>query len=344
MSFNECSEGEVNPFLVVDSPVDSFLEVPVVGCSDIESVEIQRLVVPGDSVSVARASGFGAVVHTPDGVDYYVGPELGLDRQWFDSDPAFANLSRGQFNVAEIDVARWKLDGDFVDVEVSFDLADGRSIEFRVNQARGREVPAAQFIPTPVLDELAVLRFLEVRGFGLLRRSSSVDVRLQGERLCPALFPFPIGGKRRYSARYAASCQLFGLNPAGSFTTTGGRFAATELSAPSPGLGWEFLPELPTQMEDGHRSEGCVTFEMEIGLVGKANYSISASAGGWDMELTRVRQEWKPPPGQIQLRSLAALRRKRRRHQDWVWTGSARPSVGAESVNSTWSLEAARPS
>ncbi len=313
------SAAESPVFLVLDSPVRSFLEIPISGDPTFDSIELQYL--SCDSPSTGRAAGcFAALVHTPAGVDLYLDPEIGLDREWFDTDPAYANLERAGFHLTPVMVERWEIAADRIDIDASFQLDDGRTVSFRVDQERGSDRVLRQFIPTPAIQNLALLRFLQVDGFGLLRRTSRVEVAIDGQALTPARFALPLGGKRRYAARYAARCFVVGLNPQGEHQLE-------DKTADESGgnLEWTFQPLLEDPVPS-NSTEGTVTFRMEIGQVATAQYCYRPTPEGFGIALTNVEQEWKPSKRNLQLWVLGLLRRLRRRNLTWHWSGIVSPA------------------
>ena len=324
------SAGQPQVFLVVDSPVRSFLEVPISGDPTFDSIELQYL--SCDSPSTGRATGcFAALVHTPAGVDLYLDPEIGLDREWFDTDPAYANLERAGFHLTPVIVDRWEIAADRVDVDASFQLDDGRAVSFRVEQERGSDRVLRQFIPTPAIRNLSLLRFLQVDGFGLLRRTSRVEVAIDGQALTAAPFALPLGGKRRYAARYAARCFVVGLNPHGEHQLS---------DQSSDTLRWTFEPQLG-DLVLGDSTEGTVTFRMDIGQATTARYHYRPTPEGHEITLTDVEQEWKPSKRNLQLRVLAFLRRLRRRNLTWQWSGIVRPAGSSLSGSSSSGMPSA---
>ncbi len=345
-------------FAAIASPVRSFLEVPIHGDPTFDSIELQYLAwkVPevgrqpsstSDPLEKLNRSDFAALVHTPDGVDLYLDPKSAFDEEWFENDPAYANLKRAGFHRTPVRVKRWTIASDRVEVEASFQLADGRTVHLGVNQEAGKDQVLRQFIPTPAISNLNLLRFLQVEGFGLLRRSSKLTVTVEGQSLKPARFALPLGGKRRYAARYAAHCAVVGLNPNGDHI----------LDQPgSNDLQWTFDPPLADltsrqladldqsgtgdQPDQDHRQqEGTVRFRMGVGWVTTAHYVCRSTHLGCEVSLSQVEQGWKPPGRNLQLRVLGALRQLRRKDLTWHWSGTVQPDPASGPpalVDSTW--------
>ncbi len=319
-------------FQVVDSLVVSFFEVPIAvgdpvlggdsGNDGFTSIEIQRLA-NGSSQSDPEGEAYVALIHTPAGVDLYVDPTYGLSRDWFDSDPAYANLRRSVFHLTPVSVRHWEISSDRVRIESQFQLDDGRTVSLNVDQPKGNDRVQRQFIPNPAIEELQLLRFLEVDGFGLIRRSSDLSISIDGRPLAPARFRLPLGGRRRYAARYTRSCRVVGLNPSGTYELGRDGGAREEVDDEATrSLLWEAEPPLAAEGTPETESAGSIVFFMAIGIVGRARYSQRWTGEGQRLTLDAVEQNWTPPRRSIQLRVLAAMRRRRRAGLRWNWSGS----------------------
>lgn len=146
-------------------------------------------------------------------VDYYVQPDLELDRTGYDIGGGI-----GRWVPTTFDVARLEVDAGGVDAEVGFVDADGRTIEIRVDdRAAGRRRTADLLAPIGASVEApSSLLLVFMHGFDLLRRGGPDPlVRIDGRQVAIGRLPGAFL-HRRHLIKAAAPLSVATVCPATS--------------------------------------------------------------------------------------------------------------------------------
>jgi len=324
------SNRTATPVVISYSLVNSFFETVILDDPTMTSIELQR-------VSAPAGDGHVAIVHSHDHtISLYADYRLGLDRAWFDSDPAYINLARADFHQSEIDVEQWDIRDGGVDVAASFQLADGREIVFEARQESGPDKGIRQFIPTPASGALHVLRFLDADGFGLLRRGDChIDLSADGQKLQLADFKIPVGGRQRLDGVFSSSAVIAGLNPPGDH-----KLEPLEDHLQDP-IRWKTNPFIPQPTGLKSTTTTRISFSSYNGptpLTGVTTADLTFKERGDHtmVALDNVVQDWRPSRRQPSLWVLSQLRRQKRRGVRWAWRGEISNECNLL-TNSRWS-------
>jgi len=242
-------------------------------------------------------------------VDYYVQPDLELDRTGYDIGGGI-----GRWVPTTFEVARLEVDADGVDAEVGFVDADGRTIEIRVDdRAAGRRHAADLLAPVGAsIGDPSSLLLVFMHGFDLLRRGGPDPlVRIDGRQVAIGRLPGAFL-HRRHLIKAAAPLSVATVCPA-----TSGPLRAVDPAAPggvqidprrgirgvSAGNGeanatLQLAPAFPElgELPGGEEMTGRWRVVIDEAPVTGGTWHAVRHAGRVDLSL-EVTRAWRPAPG-----------------------------------------------
>jgi len=330
------------------SPVQAFVEIPILGHSRYTSIEIQRLV-------NANGTGLIAIVHRKDEtVDVYFESVLALDDSWRHFDPAVSHMRAGVQQAVTFETGTLDIGVDSIDCNVSFYDEDQCLVQLQIAQKRGRGSRVRQFVPMPANATASVLRLLLLDCFCMVRRrGTTINIRVGEEDCIPATFALPIGFSKRYSGRFSSPVLLVGLNPNGHYQPNRpkdfklndvGSLVSARVGRDDFWFEMEFEPALPLpdSLLANDTYEGLMTIRSPLGVVTQANWVLRRGPSDTSPELSlrNVNQNWFPSFwGQPTLSVLARLRSFKRRGVRLAWTGRLLGKPGEPTMQSTWTTD-----
>ena len=345
----------VSPFEVQLAPLQCYFEVSFTGHDHYCSLELQRLHVKPEK------SGYVVMLHRKDGaVDVLPEPHLGTDRDWWERDPSVANYKLGSVEPTELGNIRLVTSSEGVDVSVSLTDSAGRRISAVVKSASsGPAKPRSLFLPQSPFPKARLLWFLYLFRFAPLRQSDSIEIVIDGQRLEPKLWPWPIAIRRHIFSRYTIDMAFFTLNPirpqpippidqdvafqsGTAVQEDSGAIRCWNAQQAGHQIQLEFSPPIPTLPVNETAQAGAGTFGVRIDGIGVTNgeYRVSCpNAETTVVEFSNVDQKWYPPGMDLSVWIFRFYHRlKIMRARRWYWKGVFERRDGEVECNSGWEL------
>lgn len=330
-------EGAFGSVTVHRSPIRAFLEIPILGDSQYQTLEIQLL---------ETGDGQGCIVHLLDHqrrLDVYADTSLGLDERWFEQDASTSHMNRGELcawpTIGDGGNGHAWLSWDKQNVDATADFVDrhGRCISVRVTAHRQPQWRWGKvFTPAPAtVTEPKLLRLLMMREFWLLPRSSDVSVRIDGEDVVPKFFPIPIGGRPRLHARFASGISLLAVNhqfddvhpaieslPMTIVGTSSSEIAGLTTFTLEDPFAISFWPPLT-----GDEATGEIEFRLQGQRVGGGRYEHQPKRDVDAMTWTDIEQNWYPKRPWPTAVAVEMARRVKRRSVRYYWSSGNASSL-----------------
>lgn len=346
----------------------SFLEIPIRHHA-FHSIELQRLVRVMPSGQTVEGHILELHLHSG-ALEIYAEPQLGLNEEWFRSDPPFAHFQLEALTDTEFDHVKLDIGTGTVEAAAAWTDLRGDRIEVSTSLSGGR-ASRPLFTPAPVQHAPRNLRFLVMNEFRLLpTRSTELSIKVGGAEVEPDPFLSPVASIAPYlSARAGTDFLLVGLNPAhqdrelptveagtGRLDDGSGQRERTEVSVHNERLtrcrvsnefGWLDLrlePGMPSPEEivggDAGGQAGTVMIDSPLGPVCTGRWSMWPVGDGVAFELSEMTQDWSPGPSQPTRMALRTVRRYRRRSQQWTYRAGLRSIDGVWRSTGSWSTGA----